>query len=219
MLRKISYTIKLCYKKLIRSTHSSNQIKIMLQTQDQTFDKQDFTQIQLPHAEYDHCIFNNCNFGDQNLSEFKFVDCEFNYCNLSLVKLSDTALRDVKFKECKMLGLRFEDANQFGLSLSFDTCQLNHSSFYGTTLKKTLFKNCQLQETDFTECNLTASLVDKSDLSGATFNRTNLEKADFRTALNYSIDPETNRLKKAKFSISGISGLLDQHDILIENNF
>ena len=191
----------------------------MLPIQDQTFDKQDFTQNPLPHGEYDNCIFNNCNFGDQDLSGFKFVECEFNFCNLSLTKLNDTALRDIKFKECKMLGLRFEDANPFGLSLSFDTCQLNHSSFYGITLKKTFFKNCQLQETDFTECNLTASLFDKSDLSGAVFNRTNLEKADLRTAENYSIDPETNRLKKAKFSLYGISGLLDRHDIIIENNF
>lgn len=43
-----------------------------------------------------------------------------------------------------------------------------------------------------------------------------IEKVDFRTAFNYSMGPEINRIKKAKFSISGISGLLDKYDIDIE---
>jgi hypothetical protein len=43
-----------------------------------------------------------------------------------------------------------------------------------------------------------------------------LEKADFRTAFNYSINPETNRIKKAKFSKEGLNGLLDKYDIEIE---
>jgi fluoroquinolone resistance protein len=49
------------------------------------------------------------------------------------------------------------------------------------------------------------------------FNRTNLEKCDFRTAFDYSIDPETNRLKNARFSTSGISGLLDKYNLIIED--
>ena len=32
----------------------------------------------------------------------------------------------------------------------------------------------------------------------------------------HSIDPETNRIKKAKFSISGVLGLLHKYDIEIE---
>ncbi|HUZ61183.1 MAG TPA: hypothetical protein VMU83_20575 [Hanamia sp.] len=36
--------------------------------------------------------------------------------------------------------------------------------------------------------------------------RTNLEKADFRSAFNYSIDPELNEIKKAKFSSDELSG-------------
>ena len=45
--------------------------------------------------------------------------------------------------------------------------------------------------------------------------QTILEKADFRTAKNYSIDPEQNRLKKAKFSLSGVVGLLRKYDIVV----
>jgi hypothetical protein len=43
-----------------------------------------------------------------------------------------------------------------------------------------------------------------------------LEKADFRTSYNYSINPEVNRIKKAKFSTAGIAGLLCKYDIEIE---
>ena len=43
-----------------------------------------------------------------------------------------------------------------------------------------------------------------------------LEKADFRTAFNYSIDPENNRMKKAKFSPPEVVGLLNKYDIEID---
>jgi len=43
-----------------------------------------------------------------------------------------------------------------------------------------------------------------------------LEKADFREATNYFIDPEKNRIKKAKFSLNGLPGLLIPYDIIIE---
>jgi uncharacterized protein YjbI with pentapeptide repeats len=63
---------------------------------------------------------------------------------------------------------------------------------------------------------LTSSVFDNCDLARATFDQTILEKADFRTSYNYSIHPETNRIKKAKFSLSGIGGLLDRYDIEID---
>ncbi|HZB12656.1 MAG TPA: pentapeptide repeat-containing protein, partial [Chryseolinea sp.] len=82
--------------------------------------------------------------------------------------------------------------------------------------KKTVFKNSQLQETDFTECDVTGALFDNCDLTNATFAFTILEKADLRTSYNYSIDPEKNRVKKARFSLQGVTGLLDKYDIEIE---
>jgi uncharacterized protein YjbI with pentapeptide repeats len=93
---------------------------------------------------------------------------------------------------------------------------LNHSSFYKTKIKKTLFQNSQLQETDFTECDLTNSVFDKCDLMNATFDNTILEKADLRTSYNFSIDPERNNIKKAKFTLQGVPGLLNKYDIDIQ---
>jgi uncharacterized protein YjbI with pentapeptide repeats len=84
--------------------------------------------------------------------------------------------------------------------------------------KKTVFKNSKLNESDFTESNLTGTILDNCDLTKATFANSVLEKADFRTSFNYSIDPEINRLKKARFSLSGIAGLLEKYDIEIDNS-
>ncbi len=70
-------------------------------------------------------------------------------------------------------------------------------------------------EVDFTECDLTAASFDNCDMLEATFDRTILEKADFRTAYHYSINPEVNRIKKAKFSLPEVTGLLNKYDIEI----
>ncbi len=183
--------------------------------EEETFDKIDFTQKLLSKGEYEYCTFLNRNLSYADLAEIKFLECEFSGCNLSLAKLTQTALKDIKFKNCKMLGLNFGDCNEFGFAVSFDTCILDRSSFLNTRsplkkrirLRQTIFKNSQLYEVDFTECDLSSAIFDNCDLTGGIFKDTILEKADFRTAINYSIDPELNCIKKAKFSRSGIAGL------------
>lgn len=170
----------------------------------------------LKKGEYENCVFDNCDFSKQDLSECTFIECTFKVCNLSLCQLYTTAFREVTFIGCKLLGLRFDSCSEFGLSFKFDGCQLDNSSFFKTKIKKTAFMNTSLKEVDFTETDLSEAVFDDCDLSRATFDRTVLEKADFRSSYNFSIDPETNRLKKAKFSSMGLSGLLSKYDIIIE---
>ena len=179
----------------------------------QNFNKIDYTLAPLPKGNYEHCTFVNCNFSNSDMSMRVFTACEFKGCNLSMAKLSKTVLNDTVFKDCKLLGLAFENCNEFLFSINMDNCILNISSFYKMNLKKTTFKNSSLQEVDFTESNLTSALFDNCDLMRSTFKNTILEKADFRSSYNYSIDPELNKLKKAKFSAAGIVGLLDKYDI------
>jgi len=181
-----------------------------------TFNNNVFTKDPLTKGEYEKCTFVNCDFSGSSLSNVLFTECEFIGCNLSLAILAKTGFRDVKFKDSKMLGLRFEDCNDFGLSFMVENCNLSHCSFFRTKLKKTVFKNSRLNESDFTESNLTGTIMDNCDLIKATFANTVLEKADFRTSFNYSIDPEINRIKKARFSLSGITGLLEKYDIEID---
>ena len=92
---------------------------------------------------------------------------------------------------------------------------MDDSYFYKLSLKNTKFKNCILKEVDFTEANLSSSIFDNCDLGMATFENTILEKADFRTSFNFSINPDQNRIRKAKFSMPGVLGLLDKYDIEI----
>jgi fluoroquinolone resistance protein len=182
----------------------------------QKFEKIDFTSKNLAIGEYENCIFTNCDFANSDLSRIKFIDCEFVSCNLSLAKTIETTLGNVIFKHCKLLGLRFETCNDFGLLLSFEHCKLDNASFYRTKLKKTVFKSSQIREVDFTETDLTGAVFDNCDLEKTVFENTMIEKADFRTSFHYSIDPERNKIKKAKFSLSGIVGLLNKYDIEIK---
>lgn len=184
--------------------------------QDQTFDKLNNTATPLFIGEYENCVFKNCDFSNADFTGFKFIDCQFIACNVSLAKLLHTTLRDVIFTDCKLLGLHFDKCSEFGLSVSFENCNLSHSSFYKTKIKKTVFKNAQLHEVDFSECDLTAAVFNNCDLLNAKFDNTLLEKADLRSAYNYSINPDGNRIKKARFSLSGVAGLLDKYDIEIE---
>lgn len=170
----------------------------------------------LKKGEYENCNFNGYDFYEKDLTDYKFIDCVFNNCNLSLARLNKTALRDIQFKDCKIMGVRFDTCNEFGLSFSFEGCILNHSSFYKMKIRKTIFKNSQLQEIDFTEADLTGALFENCNLAHAIFDHTILEKADFRSSFYFSIDPEINQMKKAKFSIAGVTGLLDKYDIIIE---
>ncbi len=185
-------------------------------TEEQIFSKQNYTEKPLATGEYEYCSFINCDFSNSDLSDVKFLECRFEGCNLSMAKMRKTSMRDIHFNACKMLGFRFDECHPFGFSVSFDNCVLNHSSFYGVKLMKTSVKQCSLHEVDFTGANLTASLFSKCDFARSVFNNTILEKADLRTSYNYAIDPEKNRIKKAKFSIHGIAGLLHKYDISID---
>lgn len=77
------------------------------------------------------------------------------------------------------------------------------------------FIACNFSQVDFVEADLSGSTFDNCDLNGTIFERTNLEKVDFRTAGNYSFDPDLNRVKKARFSIPDVVGLLRKYDIRI----
>jgi uncharacterized protein YjbI with pentapeptide repeats len=83
-------------------------------------------------------------------------------------------------------------------------------------MKKAKFIHTNLEQVDFTETDLNGAKFIECDLLNATFDNTMLEQADFRNAYNYSIDPESNYIKKAKFSRNGIAGLLDKYQIEIE---
>lgn len=183
--------------------------------QDQTITNKHFTSTQTA-TEYEACEFINCNFAMADFSNFRFVDCTFTDCDVSNARLTKTTLNDVKFTGCKLLGLHFHECSETLFTVSFRNCNLSFSSFYRRTMKKAVFEACLLHEADFTEANLTGSTFDGCDLNRSVFENTVLEKVDFSTAFNFVIDPERNRLKKARFSNASLAGLLAKYDLHID---
>lgn len=183
---------------------------------DETFEHINFSEKGWKRGEYDNCQFVQCDFSGVDLSNNRFIECEFDECNMSTVPLENTSFQDVVFSGCKLLGLQFSDCNTFLLDMIFRKCQLDMSSFYELKLKGLQMTDCQLKDVDFAGAMLEEARFDNCDLSGALFDQTVLEKADFRTAIGYTIDPDANRIKKAQFSMNGVMGLLGKYDIRIE---
>lgn len=203
---------------MLRSIFSQPNDNAMAETiiENKEFSKVDFTDKGFEKGEYDACTFVDCNFAECTLAGSIFVECEFRNCNLTMANVNDTSLKDVQFHSCKLLGVKFSECSTFLLEFEFDNCQLNLCSFYQLKLRGQRFRNCSMHEVDFVESDLAESIFHDCDLSGAVFDNTVLEKADFRTATHYSIDPETNHIAKAKFSLEGLPGLLQRYDLKID---
>ncbi|MFP5436980.1 MAG: pentapeptide repeat-containing protein [Bacteroidia bacterium] len=184
--------------------------------EDKEFLKKDYTDNPLLKAEYDNCTFTGCNFENANLCGIVFTQCTFTGCNLGNAHIGGSAFKECDFKECKLLGLQFHSCDPFLFSAAFNHCHMELTSFYKLKLKSTKFINCDLGEADFTEADLTGACFTECDLRNAVFDRTILEKADLRTAYNFAICPENNKVKKAKFSRENIHGLLQKYQINIE---
>ena len=90
------------------------------------------------------------------------------------------------------------------------------STFSGRDLRHSVFERCNLKEVDLAGSDLSGVTLADCDLRDAIFDATNLERSDLRTAVNFVINPESNRISKARFSYAGLVGLLAKYDILIE---
>jgi len=183
--------------------------------ENKTFEKVVYTGQVIRGREFQDCTFKQCDLSGSEFSGNKFIDCVFEGCNLSLMKLGNTALQSTTFKDCKILGVNFHECSDFLFSVSFDNCIIDFASFNGKKMPKTTFMKSSLKETSFMQAILTGSKFEQCDLLGAIFNRTDLSSVNFVTALNYTIDPEVNTLKKAVFSAEGLAGLLAKHQLKI----
>ena len=169
----------------------------------------------LPAGNFEGCRFIHCDFGGTDLSGINFTECIFEDCNLSGCKILQTTFNDARFVRCKMLGLHFESASQYLFTVGFAHSTLDLCSFYQCKMKKTAFSQCSLQEVDFTESLLTEAVFEDCNLRDAKFENTVLEKADLRTAINYSINPDLNKIRKARFAYPAVLALLDKYDLMI----
>lgn len=180
---------------------------------DKTFDRTAFMGDRLAGREFDGCTFRNCDFSGSSFEGCTFIDCEFIDCNLALLRLPKTGLKNVAFRGCKTLGVRFDECDDFLFQVSFYGCALDYAWFAGKKMPGTSFSDCSLKGVNFSNTDLSRSDFNGSDLSEAIFDGTRLDAADFSHARQYSIDPQFNPMKKAKFSLDGLHGLLEKHQI------
>lgn len=178
----------------------------------------DYSEKSLRNREFIQCKFDVCIFTKSDLRNNSFEDCIFENCNFSMTIIDDAGFRNVTFIGCKIQGVDFTRCSKFMFSFRFENCSLDYCTFYGTKLKKTNFINCSLKEVDFSNTDLSEAIFTNSDFSGAIFSNTLLEKADFRSATNFSIDPEFNKVKKAKFNAFQLEGLLHKYQLDIDEN-
>ncbi len=184
--------------------------------EDRAFTKASTADLQQQKATFENCRFISCDFANGNLSNIIFGDCQFEGCNLALCDIKNSGLQNIHFKDCKLSGVDFSKSRDFLFAVHAESCILDNAILYQRKNKGAKFIGCSMTETDFTEADLTNTVFDNCNLNRAFFNRTQLKGADFTSSYNFIIDPDMNFVKKAKFSLHGLPGLLSKYDILIK---
>jgi fluoroquinolone resistance protein len=183
--------------------------------EDKTFTKLNAADNALGSDTFENCRFLNCDLSAANLAGKVFIDCRFEDCNLSLADVANAGFQNISFKHSKLSGVNFAKSRDFLFETHFENCILDNAIFFRKKNKKANFKDCSMVETDLTEADFTDAKFDNCNLNRAFFDRTILKNADLTTSYNFVINPDNNDIKKAKFSVQGLPGLLSKYDIQI----
>ncbi len=161
-------------------------------------------------------VFEKVSLPTKGRRDTQFDACTFKNCDLSMVKFGQIGFDKVQFNDCKMVGADFTNAKDFLFAVDFTNCILDYTAFMKKKNRKCHFKNCSLKGADFSEADFTSAIFERCDLSTAVFMRSVLNGANFAPSYNFTIDPEKNQLRKAKFSADGLVGLLTNYGIVVE---
>ena len=167
------------------------------------------------HQEFEKCTFKNLNFTGESFAGSSFINCRFDACILTSISLEGTKLDDVVFSGSNLSSVNFGQCSSFGFHVDFQESKLDYASFLARNLKKTRFIDCSLREARFMSCDLTGAVFKNCNLELTIFASNILAQVDFLTSYNLSLDPDNNKLKKTKFSLHSLPGLLTKYDILI----
>jgi uncharacterized protein YjbI with pentapeptide repeats len=168
------------------------------------------------YKDFERCTFKGCDFTQCDFLGVAFTDCIFVSCNFSEAKINYVSLRDALFTDCNFSGVNFSMVDSLLFSVAFKDCILDYTKFYTLKIKGTVFSNCSLTAADFMSTDLTGVVFDNCNLHKSVFVDAIANKADFTTSYNFTIDPEKNQLRKAKFSQAGLKGLLEKYDIIVK---
>lgn len=184
--------------------------------EDQAYEGFDFTKEPLPPGPFEHCTFTRCTFTRADLSARSFSECTFTNCELTMTRMVRTSIRDCTFVNCKLLGVSFDHGKTNLFAAVFTDCLMDSCSFQGMSLQHATFAGCRMHGVEFSGADVSGVVFDRCDLSDAVFVDCDLRGTDFRTALGFTLDPELNRMKGARFSLDGLQGLLAKYGIRVE---
>jgi uncharacterized protein YjbI with pentapeptide repeats len=173
---------------------------------------------ELSGKEFDRCTFVDCNFIEANLTGCRFDACSFTSCNLSNPKVDNARFIDVEFANCKILGISFYKCSQSVFDFKFNECRLISCNFTDVNMKRCKFTKCDIVECYFQNTFLVEADFSESTFSQTLFHNSNLQKASFHNAYGYSLDPRSNNVKKAVFSVPEVLSLLDGFEIVIKSD-
>ena len=161
------------------------------------------------------CQFQNCRFDKANLTGSTFSDCQFNHCEITLPNLMNCGFRGATFTECKLIGVDFTKGDPSFFRLAFERCLIDTCNFSSLKLKSTTFVRSTIRESRFIQTTLNEANFDGTDLEHTLFHECDLEKASFVNARNYTINPTTNKVKGATFSLPEAVSLLSNLGITL----
>lgn len=192
---------------------------------DLEYDGECFSGIKLVGESIIDCEFVDCEFVDCVFEECLLVktflsDCRFTRCTILNLKGEYSTMKYLDFSSCSISGVNWfeflpggrlaEPFSRFDKNLlkynTFANMKLNHFSFLGNEIVRSIFADCVLCDASFNGC----------DMPDTEFFKCDLRNADFRSASGYKINILENKLKSAKFSYPDVLALLDVLGIKVE---
>ena len=184
---------------------------------DQVFDPSAEPFITWTDQTFEQCTFKKLDLAGTLFTNANFINCRFEGCDLTKVQVKNTKLYDVSFVHSKLSYVDFGSCNAFSFHVDFQSCQLDNTVFLNRKLKKAQFIDCSLKEAHFLRCDLTGTQFKECNLELARFEDNTLTQVDFSSSYNLELDPDINRIKKAKFSLHNLPGLLTKYDLVINS--
>ena len=152
---------------------------------------------------------------DQRFVGYRFEDCVFEQCDLSNMDIRDASFQDVRFIDCKLQGLRWDAAAPLSFACAWTRCNLDFAVFEGLDLRHCRFVEVRLHEADLARALCQTLHFNRCSFAGTSWSGADCSGADFTTSDNLTIDPESTRLRGAKFRSDQLAGLLTKHGLVV----
>lgn len=165
---------------------------------------------ELADLELDRCTLTGAVLSGARLARCTFTEVTFRRCDLTTLDLSDSRFLGCTFEGCRMLGLSWAAADTAGVlhPNRFVDCRLDDATFLAADVTGWTFERCRLHRADFESTVMARAELTGCDLTGARFARTDLRGAGLVDSYGWVLDPRENRVTGLRVSLDGIEGLL-----------